>query len=105
MIPAYEDGANHKEAQAKARHSTPTLTANTYCRIRNKHLAEVAETVTDRELSGKTGVNMVHETESDVTTKVIKLLPEKQLTNDSGQWRRGDSNPRPEMLQDKLLHA
>jgi hypothetical protein len=20
-------------------------------------------------------------------------------------WRRGDSNPRPEMLQDKLLHA
>jgi hypothetical protein len=48
---------------------------------------------------------MVHATENDVTAKIVKLLPEKQLTNDTGKWRRGDSNPRPVMLQDKLLHA
>jgi len=82
-----------------------TLTANTYGRTRNERLAKVAETVADRVLSGQVGANMVHQTESDVTAKVIKLLPEQQLTTDSEEWRRGDSNPRPEMLQDKLLHA
>ena len=101
----YEAGATHKEAQELARHSTPELTANTYGRTRNERLAKVAETVADRVLLGQIGANTVHETESDVTAKVIKLLPEQQLTNDSEQWRRGDSNPRPEMLQDKLLHA
>ena len=39
----YEAGANHKEAQELAWHSTPTLTANTYGRARNEHLAKVAE--------------------------------------------------------------
>ena len=102
---AYEAGANHKEAQELARHSTLTLTDNTYGRTRNERLAKVAETVADRVLSGQVGANTVHKTESDVTAKVIKLLPEQQLTKNSGEWRRGDSNPRPEMLQDKLLHA
>ena len=101
----YETGASHKEAQELARHSTPTLTANTYGRARDERLAMVVETVAERVLSGQVGANTVHETESDVTAKVIKLLSEQQLANDSGQWRRGDSNPRPEMLQDKLLHA
>ena len=101
----YEAGANHKEAQQLARHSTPTLTANTYGRARNERLVQVAEKVADRLLLGELGANMVHETENEATTKIVKLLPEQQLTNYTGQWRRGDSNPRPEMLQDKLLHA
>jgi integrase len=101
----YEAGANHKEAQQLARHSTPTLTANTYGRARNERLAEVAEKVADRLLLADTGANMVHATENDDTTKIVKLLPEQQLTNDTGNWRRGDSNPRPEMFRDKLLHA
>jgi len=101
----YEAGASHKEAQELARHSTPTLTANTYGRVRDERLATVVDIVADRVLSGETGVNTVHKTESDVTPKVVKLLPEQQLTTNTRQWRRGDSNPRPVMLQDKLLHA
>jgi hypothetical protein len=61
--------------------------------------------VADRVLLGKIGANKVHETKSEVTANVVKLLPKQQLTNDSEHWRRGDSNPRPEMLQDKHLHA
>jgi integrase len=94
----YEAGANHKEAQALARHSTPTLTANTYGRARNERLAEVAEKVADRLLWGQVGANMVQETKAGVTAKIVKLLPKQQLTTKTGEWRRGDSNPRPEML-------
>ena len=101
----YEAGASHKEAQELARHATPTLTAITYGRARDERLATVVEMVAERVLSGQVVANTVHETESDVTAKVIKLLPEQQVTNNSEEWRRGDSNPRPEMLQDKLLHA
>ena len=34
-----------------------------------------------------------------------RLLCEMAFRAHRTQWRRGDSNPRPEMLQDKLLHA
>jgi len=101
----YEAGANHKEAQQLARHSTPTLTANTYGRTRNERLAQVAEKVADRVLLRQVGANTVQKPKTDVTTNIVKLLPEKQLTTQTGEWRRGDSNPRPEMLQDKRLHA
>ena len=67
--------------------------------------AKVAEMVAERVLCGQAGANMVHETKSDVTANVVKLLPKQQLTSDTGEWRRGDSNPRPEMLQGKRLHA
>ncbi|MGD0090055.1 MAG: site-specific integrase [Planctomycetota bacterium] len=40
-----EAGANVKEAQALARHSTPDLTMNVYARARAERLAEVAEAV------------------------------------------------------------
>jgi integrase len=40
-----ESGANIKEAQALARHSTPDLTLNTYARARQDRLAEIAEAV------------------------------------------------------------
>jgi hypothetical protein len=90
----YEAGATHKEAQELARHSTPTLTANAYGRASDERLAIVVETVAERVLLGQFGANMVHGTESDVLAKVVKLLPEQQLTSGLGEWRRGDSNPR-----------
>jgi hypothetical protein len=31
--------------------------------------------------------------------------PREDGSNSLRWWRRGDSNPRPEMFQDKLLHA
>jgi integrase len=40
-----ESGANIKEAQALARHSTPELTLNVYARARNQRLAQLAEAV------------------------------------------------------------
>jgi len=42
---AIEAGANVKEAQTLARHSTPNLTMNTYGRTRLDRLRELAETV------------------------------------------------------------
>jgi len=102
---AFEAGANHREAQQLARHSTPALTANLYGRTRNERLAEVAGKVADRVLFGESGANMVRETEQSVTTDNDKPLQPKILTVQEKEWRRGDSNPRPVMLHDKLLHA
>ncbi len=101
----YEAGASHKEAQELTRHTDPTLTANTYGRVRDESLAKVVETIADRVLLGEIGANMVQKTKSEVTSNVVKLLPKQQLTNNSKEWRRGDSNPRPEMFQGKRLHA
>lgn len=100
---AYEAGANHKEAQELARHSNPTLTANTYGRTRNERLVKVTEMVADRVLLGGIGANMVHETKDGVAEKTIKLLPKQQLTNQSRQWRRGDSNPQQGIFVSPLL--
>jgi integrase len=102
---AFEAGANHREAQQLARHSTPALTANLYGRTRNERLAEVAGKVADRVLLGELGANMVRETEQPVTTDNDKPLQPKIVTAQEKEWRRGDSNPRPVMLRDKLLHA
>ncbi len=101
----YEAGATHKEAQELARHATPGLTANTYARTRNERLAGITERVADTVLSGDLGANMVHQTGVGATPKGHKCFPINALTANMGQWRRGDSNPRPEMFQDKRLHA
>ncbi len=101
----YEAGATHKEAQELARHSTPGLTANTYARTRNERLAGITERVADTVLSGSSGANMVHETETGVSADSPNILSIQQLRRNTREWRRGDSNPRPEMLQDKRLHA
>jgi len=102
---AYEAGATHKEAQELARHSTPVLTANTYGRTRNERLAKVAEMVAERVLCGQTGVNMVHNASQDATATNGKSLQTKALTVQFGEWRRGDSNPRPVTFRAKRLHA
>ncbi len=43
--------------------------------------------------------------ELGVTVEIVKLSPKRRLAADARKWRRGDSNPRPEMFQDKPLHA
>ena len=102
---AFEAGANHKEAQQLARHSTPELTANIYGRTRNERLIEVTDRVTDMVLFGEVGVNMVHKTEQDVTAANDKSLQTKAVTPQYGEWRRGDSNPRPVTFQGGRLHV
>ena len=76
----FEAGANHKEAQQLARHSTPELTANIYNRTRNERLVEVADRVTDMVLLGKVGANMVQKTERNITVAKDKSLQKKTLT-------------------------
>ncbi len=101
----YEAGATHKEAQELARHKTPGLTANVYGRTRSERLAGIAEKVGEAVLSGGLGAHMVHPAERDVTSQIVKYQPQQALRATGTDWRRGDSNPRPEMFQAKRLHA
>ena len=57
-----EAGANAKEAQSLARHSTPTLTMNVYARASKGRLAEISERVGDRILPAldKDGTQQEH---------------------------------------------
>jgi len=59
---AAEAGANVKELQTLARHSTPALTMNVYAKTRNERLSELAE---------KIGENVLFE------TKCAKSVPSK----------------------------
>lgn len=101
----YEAGATHKEAQELARHATPGLTANTYARTRNDRLIGITDRIAEKVLLNEIGAPVVHETQACVTPEEHKCLPEQALTANEIQWRRGDSNPRPEMFQDKHLRA
>ena len=101
----YEAGATHKEAQELARHKTPGLTANTYARTRNERLVGIAEKIGETVLRAEIGAPAVHQTQIGVTPDAHKCLPQQALMANEIQWRRGDSNPRPEMFQDKHLRA
>jgi integrase len=101
----YEAGATHKEAQELARHATPGLTANTYARTRNERLAGITERIAEKVLGGERGAPVVHQVEIAKMPDARKCLPEQTLRATGTDWRRGDSNPRPEMVQDKHLHA
>ncbi len=54
---------------------------------------------------GANGVNMVRIQSRDVTKESPKLLPNLGLMNSDGDWRRGESNPRPVMFHNKRLHV
>jgi integrase len=101
----YECGASDQEAQELARHNTPGLTANVYARTRNERLVGITNRIAETVIPGGLGAPVVHETGASVTPEVHKCLPQQALTATETQWRRGDSNPRPEMVQDKHLRA
>jgi integrase len=100
-----EKGGNVKEIQTMARHSTPYLTLNVYTKTRNERLSELAEKVTKAVLSRSDIVHSLHS--KQIQSKVVSRnhFKNKILNTKKVQWRRGDSNPRPEMFRDKLLHA
>ncbi len=101
----YEAGATHKEAQELARHKTPNLTSNTYARVRSERLVKITDTIAERVFLGELGAPTVHPSGAGVTQETPKCLPEQALMASEAEWRRGDSNPRPEMFQDKHLRA
>ena len=100
-----EAGANVREAQSLARHSTPDLTMNIYAKTRTDRLATLAEKV------GKTVLS-----EQECATGVLKLAagaesmsangPQSKDLRAAGKWwRRGESNPRPATFQLRHLRA
>jgi hypothetical protein len=59
----------------------------------NEYITKLPEIAAERRFLGQKGVNMGYEIELYISAKVIKLLSGQQLTDNSRQWRRGDSNP------------
>ncbi len=98
-------GATAKEARELCRHSDPKLTFERYVKADNERLHEVADKVADKVLAENLGANMVHIADEACANENGKSLVNKELTANLGDWRRGDSNPRPVMFQDKRLHV
>jgi len=102
---AAEAGANVKELQTLARHRTPDLSLNVYAKTRDGRLSELAEKIGESVFFEQKCAKSVHSKQVESKDNERKLLTEKSLAKKKRKWRRGDSNPRPEMLQDKRLHA
>ena len=94
-----EAGANVREAQSLARHSTPDLTMNVYAKTRTDRLVSLAEKVGAAVRSGP-----------ECATGVLKLAAGAESLSSNGPqsndlravktwWRRGESNPRAEAFQ------
>ncbi len=83
-----DDGADHPPASA-------------YARTRNERLAGITDRIAEKVLSVDFGAPVVRKTEVVTIPDARKCLPEQALRATGTDWRRGDSNPRPEMLQDK----
>ncbi len=94
-----------KEARELCRHSDPRLTFNRYVKAENERLHQVAEKVADYVLTQESGAHLVHIANEACTNENGKSLVNKELTVNLGDWRRGESNPRPVMLQNKRLHV
>ncbi len=83
----------------------PDLTLNRYAQTRNDRLVELAEKVAQAVLSHSDIAHSLHSRQIKLKGVNPKFLQSKDLNAENREWRRGDSNPRPETLQDKHLHA
>ena len=91
---AVEVGANIREAQTLARHSTPESTANVYAKTRDARLAELAESIGERVLSGHECATSVHRKPIEAKVVSPKLLSdihlEQNQENGGGGIRTGN---------------
>jgi len=94
-----ESGANVKEAQDLLRHSTPDLTMNTYARSRQERLSELAEAVGERVNKGEKYALFRTILAAGLEDVDVNTLSNKKLAAVSDEWRRRDSNPRPDAFQ------
>ena len=78
---------------------------NVYARANDQRLSDVVDRVANQVGFGAFGAHMVHLQPANVTKESPKLLPSLGLIKNVGDWRRGESNPRPVMLQNKRLHV
>jgi len=102
---AAEAGANVRELQTMARHSTPELTANFYARTRNERLSELAERIAENIVSTQkcaTGVQREH-IESEVKTP--KLFSNNDLCATNINGGGGIRTPVPVCFKTSVLHT
>ena len=96
-----EAGANVKEAQTLARHSTAQMTLGVYGRTREERLHHVVEQVATT-LQGETDcVASVHKIDTAEKVKAVNAQGEA-FTAFQPQWRRRESNPRPKAFSYSL---
>ena len=79
---AVEAGANVKELQTLARHSTPDLTLNIYAKKRDERLSELAEKIGKSVLSEQKCAKSVHYRQVESKDIERKLLTEKPLAEE-----------------------
>ena len=92
---AVEAGANMRELQTMARHSTPALTANIYARTRNERLSELAEKMAENILSSEKCAKGVHHKHVESLTVEPKLLSNNELQAIMGNGGGGIRTPVP----------
>ena len=93
-----EAGANVKELQTLARHSTPALTLNVYAKKRDERLAEWAERIGQSVLPKQACPTYVRREPVEAGVRNANFLSSGNLEESEAQWRRGDSNPRKAVL-------
>ena len=97
-----EAGANVKELQVLARHSTPNLTLNVYARARDERLAELAENIGESVLSESKCATGVHSKQVESIVISPKLLPEADLGQEKPTGGGGIRTPVPRCFKTSL---
>jgi integrase len=100
-----EAGANVKELQTMARHSTPELTANVYARTRNERLSELVEKIAENIVSTKKCATGVHLKYVESEVKTPKLLPNNDLCATNINGGGGIRTPVPVCFKTSVLHT
>jgi len=92
---ASEAGANMKELQTMARHSTPALTANIYARTREERLSEIADKIAENVFSEQKCAKSVHR--KQIVSEVVdrNAIPVKCLQQFQGTGGGGIRTPVP----------
>lgn len=96
---AAEAGANVKELQALARHSTPVLTLNVYAKKRDERLAELAERIGESVLPEQECATSVHPEPVEARVLNTKFLPAGNLEEDKCNGGGGIRTPGRPFLQ------
>jgi len=99
-----ESGANVKEAQSLARHSTPQLTMNVYGRTRETRLSAIAERIGETVLPAAEHAHILARKAAGAEGLDVNAITPSGKGN-GRWWRRGESNPRPVAFQPGLLRV
>ena len=97
-----DHGATVKEAQALARHTTPDMTMTVYARTRQDHLAATVERVAASVAVDPFRAVCVPDSNEVRKEGRQNTLPDQRDRSSQGEWRRRESNPRPEAFSYSL---